>query len=134
MANWDNLRRDASVDGGLLQWPIEAPEGQDLLFSLPGVLTDDEHVPYDWTACSEPVAKVIDPGTEALICNLTWVPRADGTFDFTIARVDIPTSALDPQVYPRGRPLQWAAQITIPGGHHVQLVELSPFLIRHKGV
>lgn len=133
-ADWTMLRRDASTRGGLLTWPVEAPEGEDLLIELPGILTDDEHEPYDWTACSEPVARIIDPDTEAVVANLTWVPRSDGSFAFTAARVDITTAAGDRAVFPMGRELAWMCKVTIPGGYHVQLVTSnSPFTIRHKG-
>lgn len=133
-ADWTHLHRDASTLGGLLTWPVEAPEGQDLYLDLPGVLTDDEHQPYDWTLCSEPVARIIDPDTEEVVANLTWVPRADGTFAFTASRVDIAAAAGDRRVRPMGRDLAWMCEITIPGGNHVQLVASnSPFMIRHKG-
>lgn len=134
MADWTHLHRDASNLGGLLYWPIEIVEGRDLLIELPGVVYDDEDQPYDFTACSEPVAQIVNPDTEAVVANLTWTPRADGTFGFTGARIDLTTAAGAKQVEPNGRGLEWACKVTIPGGFHVQLVGLSPVVVRHKGV
>lgn len=134
MADWTHLQRDASERGGFLLWPIEIPEGQDILLELGGVVSDDEWQPYDWTACTSPVAAIYDSVTEAVIATLTWVPRADGTFSFTATRTALAGAAGDKAVYLQGRDLSWACQVTVPGGSQVQLVAESPCTIRHKGV
>lgn len=138
MAEWNDLRVVASQRGGLLYWPVEIAEGQDSALTLPHVFSDDEWEVYDWSLATEAVAKVIHPVTEAALASLTFVPNYGGVLGrigFTIDRVASANLAANRAVNPHGADLRWAAEITLPGGHHIQLVTSnSPFLVRHKGV
>lgn len=134
MADWEELQADASEAGGLIFWELEIPEGQDVLVELGATVKDSAGEVYDWTACTEPSARIYDLRTETTVAALTWVPRSDGTFAFSASRVVLAGAAGDRNINREGRSLAWAAEVTIPGGHHIQLVAESPVTIRHKGV
>ena len=134
MADWSELQADASESGGLIRWPIEIPEGRDVLLELGAVVRDSAGDVYDWTACSGPVASIYDVETETSVAALTWVPRLDGTFAFSASRSVLAGVAGDRRVTREGRRLAWAAKVVTPGGFHIQLVTESAVTIRHQGV
>lgn len=134
MADWYELRADAA-DGGLIFWPLVVTEDRDEPYELGAVVKDSAGAAYDWTACTGPVARIYDPTNDsATLASMTWVPRADGTFAFTVSRTDVAALAGPRAQHPNGRRLMWAAKVVTPGGFHMQLVEESPVTVQHGGV
>lgn len=133
MADWDDLRVAASK-GGLIWWPVTLTEGDDPVIDLDAQVRDLNGEAFDWTTCTEVRARIYEPGSDVTVADLTWASTAAGILRFEASRADLDAAAGAHRTYPNGRDLAWACKVTIPGGHHVQIVAESPCNIEHQGV